>query len=71
MPSRLSCQQGAVVGFSVFGGLWSSIQNEESIHPRCSGSQLGLAILQVETIVIHWFHFDVLAHHLKLCDEDQ
>jgi len=67
MPSRLKCQQAAVVDIGVFGGfpLQNAIQNEEPIHLRCSGNQLGMAMVQVETVVIHRFDFDILVQDLR------
>jgi len=42
------------------------IQNKEPIELRCSGNQRVMAIVGVETIVIHQFDFDILVHDLRL-----
>jgi hypothetical protein len=42
------------------------IQSPVPIHLRCSGNHVALAILEVETIVIYRFDFDVLVHDLRL-----
>jgi hypothetical protein len=70
MPSHLKCQQAAVVvvDMGVFGRFGSSIQNaiqnESRIDLRCSGNQLAMVIVKVETVLIHQFDFDVLVHDL-------
>jgi len=69
MSSRLKCQQAAVVDIGGFGGYCSLIQNEQPIDLRCSGNQLAMAIVEVETVVIHQFNIDVLVHELRLWDE--
>jgi hypothetical protein len=68
MPSRLKCQQAAVIDIGVFGRfpIQNSLQNEDSIDLRCSGNQLAMAMVKVETIVIHWFDFDILVHDLRI-----
>jgi hypothetical protein len=70
MPSRLKFQQGVVIDMSVFGRFLSSLQNaipnESHINLRCSGNQLAVAIVEVETVVSYWFDFDVLVHDLRL-----
>jgi len=45
------------------------MQNEYLIDLRYSGNQFAIAIVEVETVVIRWFDFDVLLHDLKLWDE--
>jgi hypothetical protein len=35
----------------------------------CSGNQLAMAIVEMETVVIHRFDFDILVHDLGLRDE--
>jgi hypothetical protein len=42
------------------------MQNEEPIDLRCSGYELAITIVEVETVGIHWFDFDVLVHELRL-----
>jgi len=71
MPSRLECQQAAVINIGVFGPLpiQNAIQNEEPIELRYSGNQFAMAIVAVETLVIHRFDFQVLVHDLRLGDE--
>jgi hypothetical protein len=70
MSSLLKCQQAAVVDIGGFGrsrsAIQNSIQNEESVDLRCSGNQLAVAIVEVETVVIHRLDFDVLVHDLRL-----
>jgi hypothetical protein len=61
-------QHAAFVDIGVFGGFpfQNSIQNEEPIDLRCSANQLAIAIVEVETVVIHRFNFDILVHDLRL-----
>jgi hypothetical protein len=72
MPSHLKCQQAAVVvvDMGVFGrfgrSIQNAIQNESRIDLRCSGNQLAMVIVKVETVLIHQFDFDVLVHDLRL-----
>jgi len=69
MPSRLKGQKAAVVDIGIFGRFQSSIQNESPINLMCSGNQFAMAIVEVETVVIHRFNFDVLVHDPKRWDE--
>jgi hypothetical protein len=70
MPIRIKCQQAAVVDIGVFSRSRSSIQNlmqnKESIDLGCSGNQLAMPIIEIETIVMDWFDFDVLVLDLRL-----
>jgi hypothetical protein len=72
MPSHLLCLQAAVVliDIGVFGRFRSliqyAIQNEESIDLRCSGNKLAMAIVEVETTVIHRFSIVVHFHLMRL-----
>jgi hypothetical protein len=52
----------------VFGQflLENAIQNEEPIDLRCSGNHFAMATIEVKTVVIHRFDFDVLVHDLRL-----
>ena len=49
----------------------NSIQNEQPINQRCSVNQRAMAIVEVETVVIYRFDFDVLVHYLRLWDETE
>jgi len=69
IPSCLKCKQAAVIAdIGVFGrfrsAIQNSIQNEQPIGLRCSGNQVSIAIIEVETVVIYCLNFDVLVHDL-------
>jgi len=55
-----------LVNICVFSQFWCSVQREYPIDLKCSGNHSATVIVEVDTILIHKFDYNVLLRDVRL-----